>query len=285
MKTGEIDMPVIDAHLHLWDTVRMNYPWLETAPAIRRPFFIEDYQEAVKGLPVEKMVFVQAECLPEQFLEEVGFVEEQAQKDSRIKGIVAYAPLELGKGVKPVLEILQQHALVKGVRRMYDEKPELCYSSSFIVALQLLPAYGFSFDISIQPHAMAATIRMIGECPDTQFILDHLGKPDIKNGGMDNFKRNIDQLAGFPNIVAKLSGLITAADWKNWTQDDVFPYVAYAISSFGSNRLMFGSDWPVVLLAGTYKTWFDALCRMLQGYKKEDNYNFFYGNAAKIYGV
>ncbi|GAA4306801.1 amidohydrolase family protein [Compostibacter hankyongensis] len=274
-----------DAHLHLWDIKRMHYPWLDTVTPIRRSFFIEDYREAAKQFPIQHMVFVQADCLPDEYMEEVHFVEEQAGKDDRIRGIVAYAPLEKGKEARRELEELKRHPLVKGVRRMYDNEPELCCSAPFIAGLQLLPSYGFSFDISIKPHVMQQTVRMIARCPETRFILDHLGKPDIRNRDFEAYKRNIALLASFPNVTAKISGLITEADPDSWTPAMLKPYIDQAIQCFGPGRLMFGGDWPVVLLAGTYDRWIRALEEALEDYSSETATAVFCKNALKIYNL
>lgn len=276
-------LPVVDAHLHLWDLKKMHYPWLETVPAIKKSFFIEDYQKASKDFPVEKMVFVQADCLLGENMAEVQFVEEQAGKDRRIKGMVAYAPVEQGKDVKKTLETLRLHPLVKGVRRMYDNDPGLCRSSLFIEGLRLLPSYGFSFDISIKPYAMKETIDMIGSCPDTQFILDHLGKPDILNQKSGEYKRYMEQLSAFPNVAAKISGLITEADLNNWTPEDLRPYIVFAINCFGPERLMFGSDWPVVLQGGTFGQWAATVQDILAEFPAGDLQAIFYKNAENIY--
>src|SRR5205823_4341490 len=127
-----------------------------------------------------------------------------------------------------------------------------------------------SFDISVKPHALSATIQMIKQCPDSSFILDHLGKPDILNNSFKEFQDNIAALASLPNVVAKLSGLITEADWTHWSVLDFKPYINHAVKTFGSDRLMFGGDWPVVLLAGSFEQWLNALCEALELSGKEE---------------
>jgi L-fuconolactonase len=274
---------IIDTHLHLWDTRSMQYPWLDSVPAINRTFLIADYQQAVQGYPVEQLVFVQAECLPEQYLEEVHFVVTQAAKDPRIRGMVAYAPVERGKQLANELDKLKSYPLVKGVRRMYDDDPALCVSSAFLEGVQLLSTYGYTFDLSVKPASIPDTIGMIGACPDTLFILDHLGKPAIQGGGLDVYKKHIDTLAKFPNVVAKLSGLITEADWHTWTAKDLAPYIQHAVDCFGVERLLFGGDWPVVLLAGTWAQWITALEEGLSFCTAADLQKIFYDNAVNIY--
>lgn len=274
---------LIDAHVHLWDVDRMDYPWLDEVPAIRKSFLIDDYKQATSVFSVEKIVFVQCECRPEQAAKELAFVLEQAATDKRIQGIVAYAPMEQGRTVKAVLNSYAEQSLVKGIRRMYDDDPALCTSRPFLDAVRLLPDYHYTFDVSVKPSAWAATQNMIRQCPDTLFVLDHLGKPDIKHGGLSEFKKNIDVIAGFPNVVAKFSGLITEANWQSWTREDIEPYVKYALNAFGYERLLFGSDWPVVLLAGDFKRWVTALEETLD---LPDNATFqkiFFENATRVY--
>ncbi|MCW3110792.1 MAG: amidohydrolase [Segetibacter sp.] len=276
-------IPVIDTHLHLWDVNRLDYPWLKDVAAINQTFLIADYQAATRNFSIEKMVFVQCECLPEQGMEEVQFVMEQALIDQRIKGIVAYAPLEQGKGVAKALDVHKNNALIKGVRRMYDDSTNLCHSSAFLDGLNMLPSYNLSFDISVKPHALSATVQMIKNCPDTAFILDHLGKPNILNKSFKEFQENIDQLASLPNVVAKLSGLITEGDWAQWTVQDLKPYIDHAVKVFGLDRLMFGGDWPVVLLAGSFEEWLNTLSEALQFSNREEALQLFHDNAERIY--
>jgi predicted TIM-barrel fold metal-dependent hydrolase len=202
---------------------------------------------------------------------------------NRIQGIVAYAPLEDQYHIEEALNALKAIPLVKGIRRMYDNEPSLCCSAAFLAGLQKLPACNFSFDISIKPYAMKETIRMIEKCPETRFVLDHLGKPDIENGKLDEFKKNMDILSSFPNTTAKISGLVTEANREKWTPGDVAPYIEYAIHRWGFERLVLGSDWPVVLLASSYEKWINSLMQILGGCTAKEMEKLFYANAEKIY--
>lgn len=279
------NIPLIDSHLHLWDVELLEYPWLQDVSAINKSFLIQDYQEQTEDVNIKKMVFVQCECMPHQSLQEINFIEQQAIKDTRISGIVAYAALEKGFEIIPALELFKQHPLVKGVRRMYDDTPELCTNPDFLAAVRLLPKYGLSMDLSIKPASVQQTLLMVQSCPDTQFILDHLGKPDIKHDCYEQFKKDIDAFAALPNVVAKISGLITEADWTTWSYDEIQKYITYAIGSFGPDRLMFGGDWPVVLLAGTYNQWLQALFRCLEQYPDEVLRKLFHDTANKVYRI
>lgn len=276
-------LPLIDAHMHLWDTKKLDYPWLKQVPAIEKPFLMPDFQRHSAGFNLQKLVFVQADCRPEQFLEELEFVAGQALLDSRLKGIVAYAPMEMGKEIVPVLEILQSMDLVKGVRKIYDEAPDACLEPAFLDALRLLPTYNLSFDVCIKPGSVRQTLQMIRACPDTRFVLDHLGKPDIKNQQYRAFQQNLSDFAALPNVTAKLSGLITEADPKTWKQQDIRPYIEHAISAFGFDRLMFGGDWPVVLLAGSYRQWVHTFFDCVGTCSAGELNKLFYATANTVY--
>lgn len=274
---------IIDSHVHLWDLERLNYPWLKAEPGIMRTFLAGDYSEAAAGWPVGKMVVVQGECEPESYLDEVMFINAQAVEEPRIQGIVAYAPVEDPRMIAGALEELAKAPLVKGIRRMYDDDPSLCYSKTFIEGVKSLSRYRFTFDISVKPHAIPATIRMIEKCPDTQFVLDHLGKPAIDRGGWAAYREHMAVLSSFPHVSAKISGLVTEARRNAWTADDLAPYIHHAVEKWGFDRLLFGSDWPVVLLASSYTKWIDALVHILRDTTPEEKVKIFCSNAARIY--
>ena len=278
-------MKIIDTHLHLWDTAKLHYPWLQQIARINKPFFLEDYTIATLGYEVESMVFVQCECVPEEAVAELEFVNEQNITDGRIKAIVAYAALEKGNAIEPYLQIVSNNKLVKSVRRITENEPGICLQPDFLEAMPLLVKYNLSLDISIKPFQTAETISLIQQCPENIFILNHLGKPAISNNGFEIFKKDIRQFASFPNVVAKISGLITEANWNSWNSNDIEPYIEYAIEQFGFERLMFGSDWPVVLLAGSYKKWVDTLLEITKGCSETELNNLFYQTAKKIYDI
>ena len=278
-------MKIIDTHLHLWDTAKMHYPWLQQIAGINKPFLLEDYTIATLGYEVESMVFVQCECVPEEALAELEFVNEQNITDGRIKAIVAYAALEKGNAIEPYLKIVCNNKLVKSVRRITENEPGICLQPDFLQAMPLLTKYNLSLDISIKPFQVAETISLIQQCPENIFILNHLGKPEIANKGFEIFKKDIRQFASFPNVVAKISGLITEANWNSWNGNDIQPYIEFAIEQFGFERLMFGSDWPVVLLAGSYKKWVDMLLEITKGCSETELNNLFYHTAKKIYHI
>jgi len=280
-----VDFGVVDTHVHLWDPERIRYPWLEGNDLLNKPYLLEEYRTHCKDVDVEQMVFLQCECDPGQFRDEVALITELAGIDSRLKGIVAFAPLENGENVRGDLEFLAENSLVKGVRRLIqsEEDLEFCIQPGFVRGVQMLEEFDLSFDICIYHPQLANTIRMVQECPNVRFILDHIGKPDIKNGLMDPWKQEIETLASLPNVLCKVSGLVTEADHANWTPGDLRPYIDHVISSFGFDRVVFGSDWPVAFQACEYPVWVETLAEAVSSYTSDEVRNLFRNNAIAFY--
>jgi L-fuconolactonase len=260
-----IGAPIVDAHVHLWDLPqRFPRPWLNTLPALNQPCGLAEYQQRTHGLPITGMVYVETDVAPADALREAQWAVSLAQQDARLQGVVAAAPLEDGLQVRPHLEELAALGpLVKGVRRNLqgERDPNFCLHADFIAGVQLLDAFDFSFDICIRSDQMPMVTTLVRTCPTIRFVLDHLGKPAIRDGrlGLDPWRDRLAALATSPNVVCKLSGLVTEADWNAWQPDDLAPYVAHALVVFGPSRTLFGSDWPVVTLASTYQRWVETL--------------------------
>ncbi|MBM3852320.1 MAG: amidohydrolase [Verrucomicrobia bacterium] len=279
------DFPLIDTHVHLWDPGRLGYPWLAEVPALNRPFLPADYRRACGPVPVAGMVFVQCECAPAQSAAEVAWVTELARAEPRLCGIVAQAPLEKGAAAEADLARLAANPLVKGVRRLLQAEADdaFCLRSDFLRGVQLLPRYGLSFDICIYHRQLANVVTLVRQCPHVRFVLDHIGKPDIKAGRLDPWRAELRELAALPNTWCKLSGLATEADCATWTPADLQPYIEHTIETFGARRLMFGSDWPVSTLATDYPRWVATVDAALAGASPEDRHRIFEGNASECY--
>ncbi len=227
---------IIDAHVHLWNPDIFNMPWLEDVPAIRRPYGLQEYHEQIRRLPIVGMVYVEVGVDPRQALREAYHVVELAQEEPRLQAIVAVAPVEQGAAACGHLEALSALSpLVKGVRRnIQDEtEPDFCLRPDFVEGVRLLAEYGLSFDLCIRHWQLRSVVELVRKCPDTRFILDHLGKPDIKQHVLDPWRGHLAQLAALPNVWCKVSGLVTEADPRRWTPDDLAPYLAYALEVLG----------------------------------------------------
>jgi L-fuconolactonase len=277
--------PVTDSHLHLFDNQLLDYAWLSSLPQLNKPHTLADMQLATTEYDVDAFVFVQAECAPEQALAEVDWVTSLAAEDARIAGIVARAEVEKGLLVFSDLEVLKKNPLVKGVRRLIQSEmdPFFCMQPDFIDGVRLLSQFDFTFDICIKPQQIPQAIYLVTECPKVQFVLDHMGKPNIANNQLEPWREHLAALAALPNVVCKLSGLISEAKQGSWQVSDLQPFVDYAIERFGTDRILFGSDWPVVNLGASYQRWLDTIFELLKNFPVADMRKMLTENAHKIY--
>lgn len=282
-----MNYPIIDTHLHLWDTTKLRYPWLDDIKALNKTFTLDDYNRACGDIKVEKIVFMQCECLPSQSMKEVEWVTQLSLTDSRIRGIVSRAPLENGEEVRTEIELLKKNSLVKGVRRIIQFEPDLefCLRPDFIRGVNLLADYDLIFEICISHIHNKNIIKFINKCPDVHMILDHIGKPDIKGKILDPWRDEISEISKFPNVYCKVSSLATEADHINWTINDIRPYMDHLIKCFGFDRLVFATDWPVSSLAASIPVCVNTLTEMLKGSSQSEIEKIFSLNALDFYHI
>ncbi|MEX0883381.1 MAG: amidohydrolase family protein [Cyclobacteriaceae bacterium] len=274
-------LPLVDTHLHLWDLQVMDYPWLQNGQnPLGRNFLLPDYQEATVGIPVSKMVFVECARLPEQYLQEVEWVEKQSVKDPRIKGMVAYFPLELGADAIPELESLSQRKLVRGIRKemMFGDK-------QFMEGVGQLSNFNLSYDLNVRPRQMESALQMVKQFPNLTFILDHIGNPDIKSGDYRLWASMLKPFSEMEHVSCKISGMITKVEPGKWDVEDLRPYFDTVLETFGPDRILFGGDWPVVLRGGSYLDWIKVFNQMAGSLSEIEKGKLFYRNAERIYRI
>jgi L-fuconolactonase len=277
-------MNIIDSHIHFWNPQHLRYPWLDDLPTLNKSFLPVNLPVSGEGWTMEKLIFVQCECIEDQGLDEADWVSSLVKHDARIGGIVAYAPLQMDDMAREYLKRLKHHRLVKGVRRLIQSEPlGFCTAPRFVRGVQMLPEFGFSFDLCIRHPQMGDAIELVRQCPNVQFVLDHIGKPDIKAGLLDPWREQIKTLASFPNVMCKISGLVTEADMEHWTPANLQPYIDHVLESFGIDRVMFGGDWPVVELASTYERWLATIIAATSSLSEAEKSKLFYENARQFY--
>jgi L-fuconolactonase len=254
--------PVIDAHVHLWNPDHFSMLWLTAIPTLNRPYGLQEYREQTQGLPVIGMAYVEVGVDPQQALREARHVVELAREEPRLRAIVAAAPVERGAAVREHLgALVDLSPLIKGVRRnIQDEsEPDFCLQPDFVAGVRLLAEFHLSFDLCIKHWQLPYVVELVRRCPDTTFILDHLGKPDIKHRLIDPWQADMRALAELPNVACKISGMVTEANHEGWQPADLEPFINVVLEAFGDERVLFGSDWPVALLASSYQRWYETL--------------------------
>ncbi len=280
----KIPTKIIDTHQHLWDKDLFRYPWLQSLPKLDLSFRLSDYQEATRELEIENTVFVECDVDDEQVEDEALHILRLAeQPGSRIAGVVASARPEKD-GFESHLEKLRGQPRLKGIRRILHTHPdELGKSKTFIENVRKLEGYGLSFDICVLARQLPIAINLVSQCPAVTFILDHCGTPQVKERVMHPWREHIQEISRFPNVYCKISGLLAYADPANWRPEDLRPFVDHILESFGWDRVMFGSDWPVCTLAASYRQWVDALLSLTQAAGETNQTKLFHDNAIRAY--
>ena len=281
--------PFIDTHVHCWDRTQVPYPWLDGFPAIAGRHTPAELRAEVGVRFPQKILVVEGDCDRARAFDEVRAVEALAAvgpaDDRVISGIVAFAPMDRGAETIAALDRLRTRPLVRGVRHLIqgEADPDFCRRPEFIAGVRAAGERGLSFDICVKHHQLTSVIDLVIECPGTQFVLDHAGKPDIRGQKGEPWREQITKLAWLPHVACKLSGLVTEADPAAWTIDDLRPYVEHLLARFGAGRLIFGSDWPVVKLASSYQRWLDTALELLSPLEPDDRAAILFTNAQRIY--
>ena len=268
----------IDAHHHLWRYQAADYSWInDSMSVLKRDFLPQDLEKELHAEGFSGSVAVQAS----QTLAETTWLLELATKFPAIRGVIGWAPLASDHFAAD-LEHLHSQPKLKGFRHVVQDEPDdnFILGSTFNRGVSSLKNTGLVYDILIFERHLPASIQFVDRHPGQLFVLDHIAKPTIRERLMDPWSKNIGELARRENVFCKLSGMVTEADWANWTEADLKPYVDVVLGAFGPKRLMVGSDWPVCLLASTYKKWFDVL-RNLLGDLSDSELDWVFGQTAR----
>jgi L-fuconolactonase len=271
----------IDAHHHFWKYDPGEFGWInDQMKMIRRDFLPADLQRATNAARIDGVVSVQAR----QTLEETKWLLQMAAENEFIRGVVGWLPL-VSKQVTDELEFLGSNPKLKGVRQVLQGEPDERYlrNHDFNAGVRGLKQFDLIYDLLIFEHQLPATIEFVDRHPAQPFVLDHLAKPRIKDGHFEPWNKNIRELARRENVSCKLSGMVTEADWSTWTEEQLKPYFETVLESLGSNRLMFGSDWPVCLVAGSYQRWTETCESLAAKLSASERGQLFGGTAARIY--
>jgi len=241
----------VDAHQHFWVYNQKEYKWIDVSTVkLQRDFLPSHIDKELKRNGIDFCVSVQAQ----QTLQETKWLLELAQNNSFIKGIVGWVDLK-SISVEQDLEQFAAYKKFKGVRHVLQDEDDdrYMFQPDFKQGLRQLEKYGLTYDILIYPRQIKYACALVSEFPQQKFIIDHLAKPLIKEGKIEPWKKDIQELAKADNVFCKLSGMVTEASWDSWKQEDFVPYMEILLEIFGPNRLLFGSDWPVCTVAAKYE--------------------------------
>lgn len=277
--------PIVDAHVHIYDVDRLDCPWLEAVPPIARTHTLADLDKERGPVEIDKIVFAEVAVAPGRHIEEAAWVQSIADKDPRLAGMVAHLPMEKGAIVEADIEELKAFGALRGIRRLIETERDysFCLEPGFLEALRLLPRHNLTFDICVKHWGLVFAIELARRCPEVSFVLDHIGKPGIKHGLREPWWSQMKELARAPNVMCKVSGVITEADKQAWKPEEIMPYVAHAIECFGFDRVLYGSDWTVSKLSHAYPQWVDMIDRVIAGSSEAEQRKLYRDNAIRVY--
>jgi L-fuconolactonase len=277
----------IDSHHHVWDLSVREQGWMvgEALNPIKRNFSINDLRQAITGCGIDKTVVVQTVTNYDETPELL----ELADTDDLVAGVVGFLKIDSEDAIAHLdsYQSLRGFKYLVGIRDIAHDYEDVKYLSKpqVIKNVQELGKRGLVYDLLTKTPHMRAAIDLVKACPNTKFVLDHISKPYIAKADMQPWADQITELASFENVVVKVSGLFTEADWKNWKKEDFWPYLDHITKSFTPNRMMFGSDWPVCLLAATYKQSIDLVEEFTSKFSESEKNAFWAATANTAYGL
>jgi L-fuconolactonase len=271
----------IDAHQHFWKYDPVKDGWItEEMSAIRRDFLPGDLWPLLRAQKIDGCIAVQAD----QSETETEFLVDLAKNNPFIKAVVGWVDLQ-SESIEERLRYYSQTPLVKGFRHILQGEPDraLMLRPDFKRGIEALGKFDYSYDLLILPDQLPFAIDLVAAFPDQRFVIDHLAKPPINTGEIKDWKKNISAFNQFENVWCKVSGMVTEADWSKWKSEDFLLYMETALSVFGMKRLMFGSDWPVCLVAASYEKTYNIVAGYFAQLSKDEQELFFGGNAMEFY--
>jgi predicted TIM-barrel fold metal-dependent hydrolase len=272
-------MRIVDTHLHLIYLDRFSYPWLNSVPSLQRQWDWSSYWAEARALGIEAAIHMEVDVAEDEIDDETRFV---LAVDSHVIGAISAARPERANFARH-LERMASEPRIKGIRRLLQDEPDaLSASTQFRDNIRRLAAHRMTFDLCVQARQLGVAFELAAACPDVQFILDHCGNPLINKGELGPWRSDIARLAALPNVGGKISGIVNHAP-LGWTHETLRPVIEHMINCFGWDRVMFGSDRPVLTLNGTLSAWVSALCEIVSGASESEQSRLFSANAERVY--
>ncbi len=275
-------MHVFDSHVHFWKYDKEKYQWISRDMKILREDHLPEHFALVhKRNEVDGVIAIEADSSEL----ETHFLVELANTHSFIQGVIGWIDLKL-PNVEERLRYFAQYPIIKGWRYvLQNEADDIFIDPRFQSGIRALELFGYTFDLLIAPKQLKAAAQLASKFTDQRFVLDHCGKPDVRKGDRNEWEAGMKALAANPNVYCKVSGLFTETKWKDWKPADFYPYFDIVFETFGIDRVMYGSDWPVMLLSGMYVQWKSLLEKYMENYSQVDREKFFNLNVMQFYNI
>jgi L-fuconolactonase len=272
----------IDSHVHFWKYNKKRDAWINSdMKTLQQDYLPEHLAINMKRNGISGCVAVQVE----QAEVETRFLVELAKTHDVIKAVVGWIDLR-AENIEERLDHFSEHNIIKGYRHIVQGEPAgFLLQPDFQRGIRALKKYNYTYDVLIYHYQLPDALQFVSKFPEQKFVIDHCAKPDIKNKKIDDWKSLISEIAKQENVYCKLSGLFTEAAWKNWSAGDFYPYLDVVFEAFGVDRLMFGSDWPVILLSGIYVQWKSLIEKYMENFPVEDQQKVFASNAIGFYNL
>ena len=295
-------LPIIDCHQHLWDLEKFKLPWIEIGTLLGRSYVMKDYLAAIEGTGIKHAVYMEVDVDPGQQQAEAEHLIEICQSGTAPTVAAVISGRPAADNFKDYIKPLAKSPYIKGVRQVLHgggTPAGYCLEKPFVRGIQLLGELGLSFDLCMRPKELPDGAKLAEQCPDTRFIVDHCGNADVKaffkpgdkriegvkpDHIAEAWKRDIDVLADNKNVICKISGIIARVP-KEWSAEDLAPVVNHCLDSFGPERVIFGSDWPVCLLGAPLKEWVAALRQIIASRPGDEQAKLLSQNAITFYGL
>jgi len=288
-------LPIIDTHQHLWDLTRFRLPWIRRGEALDRNYLVHDYREAAKDLGIVKAVYMEVDVAVEQKAAEAQYVIQLCQTSGGFPCAAVIGGRPAGEGFRQYAAQFRGNRYVKGLRQV---RPPDLLAPAFVDGVRLLGELGLCFDICVPPTSLAAAARLVDACPATRFVLDHCGNPDpkvfqsraiagssAKRHDPQAWRDDLCRLAERKSVICKISGLISQMPPGQWSAADLEPIVNHCLDTFGPDRVVFASDWPVCLRGGGLRQWVEALRQIIRPRPEAQQRKLLHDNAARFYGL
>jgi L-fuconolactonase len=272
---------VIDTHVHFWKYDKKRDAWMDDMKTLQQDYLPPVLAGTLKRNGVAGCIAVQAD----QSELETHFLVELAKTNDIIKGVVGWVDLQ-NENIEERLHYFSQYPVIRGWRHVVQGEPDdFLLRPAFQRGISALRPYNYTYDILIYPKQLKAALEFVSKFPEQKLVIDHCAKPDIAGRKIDEWAALLKEIAKHPNVYCKLSGLFTEAKWKHWSPGDFYPYLDIVFNAFGTGRLLFGSDWPVILVSGMYVQWKSLLEKYMEHFNIEEKEKVFGKNAMSFYSL